>query len=217
MPMLIRICAALAVATALAGCAGLGPEEPDKVIVDHGGPAGVSVERTGVLFGSLAFAPRNLAMSALSLHLRPVDGRGHRFEMFATNQLQHARWRTPDVDTDGQRIWVFAGRVPVGRYEIALAAVSGADLNDVHWMNFKPAIPVTVTQEGAVYIGRWQYSPADAPLSGKQMRVPGSGLVLADTPDEDQLLLARRRGGASPIGHLGIDDVLRNMIDQGRI
>ena len=207
-----RFCMALCLVGALAGCAGLASGEPDKLVIDHGGPAGVTLERTGVLFGSLGFAPRDLSMSAMSLHLLPVDGKGHRFEIFATNRAQHANWRAPDVDTDAERVWAFSGRLPVGRYEIASAAVSGADARDVHWMKFKPAIPVTVTADGAVYVGRWQFTPPDAPVLGEPMRIPGSDLVMRDTPEEDQLLLVRRRGD-SPIGNRVIDDVLRHMFD----
>jgi len=214
--MMNRFWAALCLAAALSGCAAPAAVEADKILIDHGGPPGVTLERTGVLFGSIGFAPRDLTMSAMSLHLRSVDGKGRRFEIFATNRTQNANWRTPDVDLDGQRIWAFAGRVPVGRYEIALAAVSGADAREIHWMNFKPSVPVTVSADGAVYLGRWQFTPAGMAVPGDQLRVPGSDLVLRDTPEEDQLLLVRRYGD-SPIGQRAIDDVLRNLFDQGRI
>ncbi|MDB5871348.1 MAG: hypothetical protein JWQ07_790 [Ramlibacter sp.] len=213
--MMKRRCVMLLLAAALSGCAAITGGEPDKLLIDHGGASGISIERTGVIFGSIGFAPRDLSMSAMSLHLRSVDDKGHRFEIFATNWQQHARWRTPDVDTDDQRIWVFSGRVPAGRYEIALAGLSGADAHEVHWMNFKPAIPVTVSAKGAVYLGRWQFTPAAAqlPENQEQVRIPGSDLVLRDTPDEDQALLARKRGD-SPIGKRPIDDVLRDLADR---
>ena len=210
-----RLCLGIALVGALWGCAAIAPDEPDKLLIDHGGGATLSIERTGVVFGSIGFAPRDLSMSAISVHLRRIDGKGNRFEIFATNRPQHARWRAPDVDTDGQRIWAFSGNLPEGRYEIAHVAISGTDARDIHWMNFKPAIPVTVTTSGAVYLGRWQYTPAATPAQEPQFRVPGSDLVLRDLPEEDQLLLVRRRGD-SPIGHLAIDDVLRNMQEPGR-
>ena len=214
--MMKRYCGTLFLAAALAGCAAVPAEEPETVLIDHGSPTGLTIERTGVLFGSIGFAPRDLSMSALSVHLRSVDGKGRRFEIFATNRPTHAQWRTPDIDTEAQRIWAYSGRVPEGRYEIALVAMSGADARDIHWMNFKQAIPVTVKAGGAVYVGRWQYTPAATPAQPPQMRIPGSDLVLRDLPDEDQLLLVRRRG-ESPVGNRAIDDVLRNMVEQGRV
>ncbi|MEO5671466.1 MAG: hypothetical protein ABIR26_12300, partial [Ramlibacter sp.] len=204
--MMKRFCGTLFFAAVLAGCAAVPADEPEKVLIDHGGPGGLKIERTGVLFGSIGFAPRDLTMSAMSVHLRPVDEKGHRYEIFATNRQQHAQWRTPDVDTEAQRIWAFSGRVPEGRYEIALVAMSGADARDIQWMNFKPTIPVTVKAGGAVYIGRWQYTPSGAPAMEPQIRIPGSDLVLRDMPEEDQLLLVRRD---SPVGNRAIDDVLR--------
>jgi hypothetical protein len=213
--MMNRFCIAVSLVAALAGCAVLPVQEQDKVLIDHGGPTGLSVERTGVLFGSIGFAPRDLSMSAMSVHLRSVDGKGHRFEIFATNRPQHAQWRTPDVDTDARRIWAFSGRVPAGQYEIALAALSGANEREIDWMHFKPSIPVTVKADGAVYVGRWQFSPGPTSAKEGAIRLPGSPLVLGDTPDEDQVLLARRLGD-SPIGKRPIDDVLRGLM-QGRI
>ena len=214
--MMLRLCSALSLALAIAAAGCAAPvAAPDKVLIDHGGASGLSLERTGVLFGSIGFAPRDLTMSALSVHLRAVDGKGHRFEIFATNRPAHAQWRAPDIDTETQRIWAFSGRVPEGRYEVAMVAMSGADARDIHWMNFKPAIPVTVKAGGAVYVGRWQYTPAGAPAQEPQIRIPGSDLVLRDMPEEDKLLLVRRRGD-SPVGNRPIDDVLRNMVEQGR-
>lgn len=214
--MMNRLALGMVLAAALCGCAALAPDEPDKVLIDHGGGAAVSLERTGVLFGSIGFAPNDLSMSALSVHIRRVDGKGQRFEIFATNRPQHPRWREPDVDTERQRIWAFSGRLPEGRYEIALAGMSGTDAREIHWVNFKPAIPVAVTGGGAVYVGRWQYTPATTPVDEPQLRVPGSDLVLRDTPEEDQVLLVRRRG-SSPIGNRMIDHVLRNVRKPGRI
>src|SRR5688572_26672343 len=125
-----RFCFAVFLAAALSGCAALAPDERDKLVIEHGGAAGVSVERTGVLFGSIGFAPRDLSISAVSMHLRRLDNKAHRFEIFATNRAQHPNWRAPDVDTDGQRIWAYSARLPQGRYEITLFGVSGADARD---------------------------------------------------------------------------------------
>ena len=199
----------------LAGCAAVSPGEPD-ILIDHGGPPGISlsVERTGVLFGSIGFAPRNLSVSAMSVQLRSLEAKGHLYEVFATNRAQHVYWREPDVDTEAQRLWVFAGRVPAGRYEIAGAGVSGANVREVRWIHFKPAIPVTVTADGAAYLGRWQLSPAVDTPEAPQLRVPGTDWVLRDTPEEDQVILARRRS-ESPIGHRAIDDVLRDLVQRG--
>lgn len=196
---------------ALCGCAPLAVEERDRILIDHGGGALVSVEQIGLVFGSIGFVPRDDSMSALSFHLRSTDGKGQRFEIFATNRQRHAYWRAPDVDTEAQRLWVFSGRVPVGRYEIPLAALSGADARDIHFVNFKQPIPVTVTAGGAVYLGRWQYTPPAAQAPGQLFRIPGTSLALRDTPQEDQSLLVRRRGH-SPVGNREIDDVLRPLI-----
>lgn len=214
--MMNRFCVAVFLVAALSGCAALSPDEQDKLVIEHAGATGVSVERTGVLFGSIGFVPRDLSVGAVSMHLRQVDGKGRRFEIFATNKTQHANWRAPDVDTDGQRIWAYSARLPQGRYEITLFGVGGTDARDVHWVHFKPAIPVTVTASGAVYVGRWQVTPATVAPQEPQLRISGSDLVLRDMPEEDQLLLVRRRG-TSPIGDLPIDDVLRNMQDPSRI
>jgi hypothetical protein len=208
-------CLLVAMAVAISGCAALPAEESEKILIEHGLPSGLTVERTGLVFGSIGFVPRDEAVSAMSFHLRSLDRPGHRFEVFATNRSSHARWRVPDVDSPAQRLWVFSGRVPAGRYEIALAAVSPSDARDIHWINFNPPIPVKVAADGAVYMGRWQFMPPEAALSGAQVRVPGTPLVLRDAPEEDQLLLARKRGG-SPLGKREIVDILRELMEQGR-
>ena len=208
--MVIRFCAAMVLGVVLAGCAAVSTEVPDKVILDQSDTPVVSIERTGLLFGSIGFVPRDQQVSALSVHLRSVDGKARRYEFFVTNRTTHAQWRAPDIDTESQRLWAFHGNVPVGRYEIAQVAFARGNEREVEWLNFKPAIPVTVTAEGAVYLGRWQFTPFNAPRHPEQVRIPGSDLVLRDLPDEDQLLLVRRRGD-SPIGQKPIDDVQRNM------
>ena len=207
---------AVLVALALSGCAAT-MTGPDKVLIEHGSPGVVSLVRTGVVFGSIGVVPRDESISAMSVHLRSLDTKDHRFEFFATNKTDHPRWRVPDVDTGSQRLWAFSGLLPVGRYEIALAAWTGDDIKKINWINFKPSIPVTVTPDGAVYIGRWQFTPLGAKPDETEMRIPGTPLVLRDTPVEDQVILARQRG-ESPIGKKSIDDVLRKtMQDQGRI
>jgi hypothetical protein len=208
--------AALAV-LALSGCASTPMTGPDKVLIEHGSPGLVSIVRTGVVFGSIGVAPRDESISAMSVHLRSLDSKDHRFEIFATNRTAHPRWRSPDVDTESQRVWVFSGALPVGRYEIALAAWTGDDIKKINWIHFKPSIPVTVTTDGAVYVGRWQFTPLTATPDESAMRIPGTPLGLRDMPVEDQVILARQRG-ESPIGKKSIDDVLRKMMEgQGRI
>ncbi|WP_048441082.1 hypothetical protein [Caenimonas sp. SL110] len=207
--------AAIAMGMALGGCATGKTQEAETVLIEHGVKSGVSIERTGLLFGSIGFVPRSETVSALSFHLRSLDNPGYRVEVFATNRATHGRWRTPDIDSESQRLWVFSGNLPVGRYEIALAAVSFVDARDIHWINFKDPIPVDVTTDGAVYVGRWQITPTDVAVVGTQLRVPGTPLLLRDSPDEDQALLARRLG-ISPIGKRAIVDALRDLMEQGR-
>jgi hypothetical protein len=205
------------VVLALSGCASAPVMTgPDKVLIEHGSAGIVSIVRTGVVFGSIGVAPRDESISAMSVHLRSLEVKDHRFEIFATNRSDHPRWRLPDVDSESQRVWVFSGGLPVGRYEIALAAWTGDDIKKINWINFKPSIPVTVTPEGAVYVGRWQFTPSGAEPGEFELRIPGTPLVLRDMPIEDQVILARQRG-ESPIGRKAIDDVLRALMGRGQI
>ena len=208
--MQFRSCAAMVLGVLLAGCAAVTTDAPDKVVLDQSDTPVLSVERTGLIFGSIGFVPRDQNVSALSVHLRSADGKGRRYELFVTNRTTHAQYRAPDVDTESQRLWAFHANVPVGRYEVAQVAFARGNEREVEWLNFRPAVPVNVTAEGAVYLGRWQFTPLRAAQQPGQVRIPGSDLVLRDLPDEDQLLLVRRRGD-SPIGNRPIDDVQRNM------
>jgi len=51
-------------------------------------------------------------VTALSLHLIPLEPGRHKIEVFAANRTAHPNWRTPDMDTADGRIWAFAGAVP---------------------------------------------------------------------------------------------------------
>lgn len=168
------------------------------MFIDYG-PRGAAPAAlaTGVVMGSIGFAPPMSGVSALSLHLIPLEPGRHKVELFAANRTTHPNWREPDMDNAQGRIWAFAGAVPEGVYLIRLAGVTGGDPREILWIELHPSLELQVKAGEAIYIGRWQFTLPDVEVPEPKIRVPGQPLVLRETLEADKAML-KKRGRALP-------------------
>ena len=168
-------------------------QERDPVFIDYG-PRGTAPSQlaTGVVMGSIGFAPPSPGLTALSVHLVPLDPGGHKIELFAAYRSSHPSWRTPDIDTGEARLWAFAGAIPEGRYVIHIAGASGADPREILWIELNPSFELEVKAGEGIYIGRWQFTLPGVEVPQPMVRVPGQPLVIRDTLAQDKALLQKR-------------------------
>ncbi|MBC7604352.1 MAG: hypothetical protein H7255_17045 [Ramlibacter sp.] len=187
--LLFTVIASAALALPLAANA----QDRDPVFIDYG-PRGTapSTLGTGLVMGSIGFAPPIQGVTALSLHFIPLEPGRHKVELFAANRPNHPNWRTPDIDTADARIWAFSGSVPEGKYLIRLAGVTGVDPREILWIELHPSLEVEVKAGEVIYLGRWQFTLPDVQVPEPMIRVPGQPLVLRDTLEEDKAMLHKR-------------------------
>ena len=187
--ILIHWLAAASMALSLAGHA----QERDPVFIDYG-PRGTAPSplSTGIVLGSIGFAPPSPGLTALSVHLVPLDVGGHKIELFAAYRSTHPNWRTPDIDNGEARLWAFAGAIPEGRYVIHIAGASGVDPREILWIELNPSLELEVKAGEGIYIGRWQFTLPGVEVPQPMARVPGQPLVIRDTLAQDKALLQKR-------------------------
>lgn len=186
---------------------------------------GVTQERMGVLFASLAIAPPFASIDRFSIALRPYGVTDREILLTGSNRTVVGQPTEADIETAAARTWVASGMLPAGRYEI----VRAIRCQPIALFRARPTAPcvessgrpviVEVKAGATVYLGRWSLPAIEDHAAAPHFtwtQSPPLHVRLRDAYDEDFAIFRKQREAHS-IPHAGgpVDNPIATVVARG--